>query len=144
MEVFPFIERVVYINLNERTDRRAHIERELATVFPPEKVIRFAAISPLRILFEHFTVGCADCKAPLSASASAAAEPSSFAGRAARVRELRLISLDTTNDGIFIIFVEVLLPALSRGSAFNCFGHPATRNQTLNVSHEVSMFFRPA
>jgi len=37
------IEHVVYINLDERPDRRALIEKELA-IFPPEKVQRFKAI----------------------------------------------------------------------------------------------------
>ena len=37
------IEHVVYINLDERPDRRALIERELA-IFPPAKVQRFKAI----------------------------------------------------------------------------------------------------
>jgi glycosyl transferase family 25 len=37
------IEKVIYINLAHRTDRRQQIEKELS-VFPPEKVIRFDAI----------------------------------------------------------------------------------------------------
>lgn len=37
------IEKVVYINLANRTDRRAEIEKELS-VFPTEKVLRFDAI----------------------------------------------------------------------------------------------------
>jgi glycosyl transferase family 25 len=42
--MFEFIEKVVYINLNERVDRRAEVEAELMKVFPAEKVERFAAI----------------------------------------------------------------------------------------------------
>jgi glycosyl transferase family 25 len=42
--MFEFIEKVVYINLNERTDRRAEVEAELLRVFPAERVERFAAI----------------------------------------------------------------------------------------------------
>lgn len=37
------IEKVIYINLAHRTDRRAQIENELS-IFPSEKVIRFDAI----------------------------------------------------------------------------------------------------
>jgi len=37
------IEHVIYINLDARPDRRAHIEKELA-VFPPEKVERLRAL----------------------------------------------------------------------------------------------------
>jgi glycosyl transferase family 25 len=42
--MFEFIEKVVYINLNERTDRREAVETELLRVFPAEKIERFAAI----------------------------------------------------------------------------------------------------
>ena len=42
--MFATIQRVVYINLDERTDRRTHIEGQLARVFPAEKVQRFSAI----------------------------------------------------------------------------------------------------
>ena len=42
--MFEFIEKVVYINLNERVDRRTAVEAELLKVFPAEKVERFAAI----------------------------------------------------------------------------------------------------
>ena len=42
--MFEFVERVVYINLNERVDRRTAVEAELLRVFPSEKVERFAAI----------------------------------------------------------------------------------------------------
>ena len=37
------IEKVVYINLEHRTDRKQQIERELS-VFPSEKVVRFNAV----------------------------------------------------------------------------------------------------
>ncbi len=46
------IEKVVYINLAYRTDRRAQIEKELS-VFPSEKVIRFDAIKN-----ENGAIGC--------------------------------------------------------------------------------------
>lgn len=38
------VEKVVYINLAHRTDRKQHIERELFKIFPEEKVIRFNAV----------------------------------------------------------------------------------------------------
>jgi len=38
------IEKVVYINLKERTDRREDTARELAKIFPEEKILRFEAI----------------------------------------------------------------------------------------------------
>ena len=41
---FGFVDHVVYINLDHRTDRRAEIEAELARYFPAEKVTRFSAI----------------------------------------------------------------------------------------------------
>lgn len=41
--MFEFIEKVVYINLADRTDRREEIEAELA-VFPKEKIVRFEGI----------------------------------------------------------------------------------------------------
>jgi len=41
---FEFVERVVYINLDKRTERRTRIEAELAPFFKPEKVTRFKAI----------------------------------------------------------------------------------------------------
>jgi glycosyl transferase family 25 len=41
--MFEFVEKVVYINLESRTDRRIQIEAELS-VFPSNKVIRFNAI----------------------------------------------------------------------------------------------------
>jgi len=41
--MFEFIEKVVYINLESRTDRRIEIEEELA-IFPSNKILRFNAI----------------------------------------------------------------------------------------------------
>jgi glycosyl transferase family 25 len=40
---FDFIEKVIYINLEKRKDRREQIEKELAIYFPPEKIVRFNA-----------------------------------------------------------------------------------------------------
>jgi len=40
---FNFIEKVIYINLEKRKDRREQIEKELAIYFPPEKIVRFNA-----------------------------------------------------------------------------------------------------
>ena len=41
---FNFIEKVVYINLEKRKDRKSEIEKELFTYFDPNKIIRFNAI----------------------------------------------------------------------------------------------------
>jgi len=41
--MFEFIEKVVYINLQHRTDRRQEIESELS-IFPSDKILRFNAI----------------------------------------------------------------------------------------------------
>ena len=41
--MFEFIEKVVYINLEHRTDRRAQIEHVLSNI-PQEKIVRFNAI----------------------------------------------------------------------------------------------------
>ena len=41
---FNFIEKVIYINLEKRKDRREQIEKELALYFEPKKIIRFNAI----------------------------------------------------------------------------------------------------
>jgi glycosyl transferase family 25 len=46
------IEKVVYINLAYRTDRRKQVEKELS-IFPPEKVLRFDAIKD-----EKGHIGC--------------------------------------------------------------------------------------
>lgn len=50
--MFEFIDKVVYINLEHRTDRREQIEAELLK-FPSEKVVRFNAIK-----HERGAVGC--------------------------------------------------------------------------------------
>jgi glycosyl transferase family 25 len=42
--MFDAIERVVYINLDERVDRKLQVQQELLKVFPAEKIKRFAAI----------------------------------------------------------------------------------------------------
>jgi glycosyl transferase family 25 len=42
---FDFIEKVIYINLEKREDRKLDVEKQLALYFPPEKIIRFNAIS---------------------------------------------------------------------------------------------------
>jgi glycosyl transferase family 25 len=42
--MFEFVEKVVYINLNERIDRRAEVESELLRIFPANIVERFPAI----------------------------------------------------------------------------------------------------
>jgi len=52
--MFDFIEKVVYINLDHRTDRRSQIESELAKFFPPEKIIRFSAVLDT----SHGGIGC--------------------------------------------------------------------------------------
>jgi len=41
--MFEYIEKVIYINLEHRKDRREHIEKMLS-VFPPEKVYRLSAV----------------------------------------------------------------------------------------------------
>jgi len=41
--MFEEIEKVVYINLEERTDRRAEIQKQLS-IFHHEKIVRFNAI----------------------------------------------------------------------------------------------------
>jgi len=42
--MFEFIEKVVYINLEHRKDRKEETEAELLKYFPPEKIVRFEAI----------------------------------------------------------------------------------------------------
>jgi glycosyl transferase family 25 len=51
--MFDAIEHVVYINLDERVDRKTQIQRELLAVFPSSKVTRFSAIKAI-----HGGVGC--------------------------------------------------------------------------------------
>lgn len=41
---FDFIEKVIYINLEKRVDRKIDVEKQLALYFPPEKIVRFNAI----------------------------------------------------------------------------------------------------
>jgi glycosyl transferase family 25 len=50
--MFEFVEKVVYINLEHRTDRKQQIE-DVLKIIPPEKVIRFNAIR-----HAHGGVGC--------------------------------------------------------------------------------------
>ena len=42
--MFDAIEHVVYINLDERVDRKTQIQRELLSVFPAHKITRCPAI----------------------------------------------------------------------------------------------------
>jgi glycosyl transferase family 25 len=51
--MFEFIEKVVYINLIHRTDRKSQIESELQKYFPVEKIQRFNAIK-----HSHGALGC--------------------------------------------------------------------------------------
>lgn len=46
--MFEFIDKVVYINLEHRTDRKEQIEKELQKYFPNEKIQRFNAIKHQR------------------------------------------------------------------------------------------------
>lgn len=50
--MFNFIDKVIYINLEERYDRKDQIEKELS-IFSPDKVIRFNAIK-----HEKGLIGC--------------------------------------------------------------------------------------
>jgi glycosyl transferase family 25 len=50
--MFDFIEKVIYINLEHRTDRRAEIEHVLSAI-PSEKILRFNAIKE-----SHGGIGC--------------------------------------------------------------------------------------
>lgn len=52
--MFEFVEKVIYINLDHRTDRRAQIETELQKYFPSEKILRFSAIKDT----SHGGIGC--------------------------------------------------------------------------------------
>lgn len=52
IKMFKFIEKVVYINLEHRTDRRAQIEEVLSNI-PQEKILRFNAIKE-----SHGGIGC--------------------------------------------------------------------------------------
>ena len=46
MPLFNFVEKVVYINLEHRKDRKAELEKELK-IIPAEKILRFNAISDI-------------------------------------------------------------------------------------------------
>ena len=52
---FGFVDHVVYINLDHRTDRQDQIIAELAPYFPPEQVTRFSAI-----MRENGALGCTE------------------------------------------------------------------------------------
>lgn len=51
--MFEFIDKVLYINLEYRTDRKEQIESELQKYFPSEKIQRFNAIK-----HQHGGIGC--------------------------------------------------------------------------------------
>jgi glycosyl transferase family 25 len=51
--MFEFVEKVVYINLEHRSDRKEQIETELSKYFQSEKIQRFNAIT-----HKHGGVGC--------------------------------------------------------------------------------------
>ena len=51
--MFDFVDKVVYINLEHRTDRKEQIESELQKYFPIEKIQRFNAIK-----HQHGGIGC--------------------------------------------------------------------------------------
>lgn len=53
MYTWNFIDKVIYINLDKRTDRRKHMEDTVLHVFPSEKVLRFPAIE-----HENGAIGC--------------------------------------------------------------------------------------
>ena len=53
IKMFKFIDKVVYINLEHRTDRKEQIESELHKYFPSEKIQRFNAIK-----HQHGGIGC--------------------------------------------------------------------------------------
>jgi glycosyl transferase family 25 len=51
--MIDFIDKVVYINLAHRTDRKEQTERQLMNLFPPEKIVRFEAIKN-----DNGAIGC--------------------------------------------------------------------------------------
>ena len=51
--IFGFIEKVIYINLEKRKDRRVAIEKQLLLYFPSNKIVRFNAF-----FNERGYVGC--------------------------------------------------------------------------------------
>jgi glycosyl transferase family 25 len=53
MNSWSFVDKVLYINLEERKDRKAQIKKELLKVMPKEKIFRFNAIKDS---FGH--IGC--------------------------------------------------------------------------------------
>lgn len=52
--MFEFVEKVVYINLDHRTDRRFQIESELLKYFSPDKIVRLSAVLDT----SHGGIGC--------------------------------------------------------------------------------------
>jgi glycosyl transferase family 25 len=46
--MWGFLDKIVYINLAHRTDRRARMEKEVLSTFPAEKISRFDAIKHTR------------------------------------------------------------------------------------------------
>ena len=51
--MFEFIQKVIYINLEHRVDRKQEIEQELQKYFPVDKILRFNAIKE-----SHGGIGC--------------------------------------------------------------------------------------
>jgi glycosyl transferase family 25 len=45
IKMFEFVEKVIYINLAHRTDRKQEVEAELLKYFPVEKILRFDAFT---------------------------------------------------------------------------------------------------
>lgn len=67
--MWGFLDKIVYINLSQRTDRRALMEKEVLPTFPAEKITRFDAIkhtrgdigcsmSHIAVLEDALTSGC--------------------------------------------------------------------------------------
>ena len=52
--MFEFVEKVIYINLDHRVDRRNQIESELTKFFPSDKIIRLSAVLDT----SHGGIGC--------------------------------------------------------------------------------------
>ena len=57
--MFEFIDKVVYINLDERQDRKKRVESELKKYFPSEKMQRFNAIKYKDAHKTNGYIGCA-------------------------------------------------------------------------------------
>jgi glycosyl transferase family 25 len=51
--MFEFVDKVIYINLEERVDRKEQIEQELQKYFSSDKILRFNAIKE-----SHGGIGC--------------------------------------------------------------------------------------